>query len=93
MIKAGYRANLRLFPNTPLAVAADDRREEVALLDEMYPRGSRWKEIDDKLTEEAETLVNEYWDAIRAIAAAVLAQACHSPLQRELSILELATPY
>jgi hypothetical protein len=75
MIKAGYRANLKLFPGTPATVAADDRSEEIDLLNEMFtPHGQQWKETDDRLTAKAETLVYRNWDAIRALAKAVLAK-------------------
>lgn len=75
MIKAGYRANLKLAPDAPATVASDDRREEIALLDEMhFRRGEKWLEADARLTAQAQTLVDECWDAIRALAQALLAK-------------------
>lgn len=75
MIKAGYRANLKLDPRSPATVASDDRREEIELLNEMYPSGGRkWVEADVRLTAEAQRLVDEDWDAIRALAQALLAK-------------------
>lgn len=74
-IKAGFRANLRLFPGTPRQVASDDRREEIALLDEMYARDtSQWLEADTRLTVEAQNLVERHWGAITTLAGAVLAK-------------------
>jgi len=75
MIKAGYRANLKLFPGTPATVASDDRREEVALLNEMYPPGGQeWVSADTRQKEDAQSLVDKHWEAIRALAQAVLAK-------------------
>jgi hypothetical protein len=75
MIKVGYSANLKLFPGTPATVAADDRKEEVALLDEMYaPGGQQWVDADNRLTAESESLVDKHLDTIRALAQAVLAK-------------------
>jgi hypothetical protein len=75
MIKAGYRANLKLFSGTPPTVASDDRREEVALLNEMYPPGGQeWISADTRLKEDAQSLVDKHWEAIRALALAVLAK-------------------
>jgi hypothetical protein len=75
MIKAGYRANLKLDPRSPATVASDDRREEIGLLNEMYPSGGRkWVEADVRLTAEAQRLVDDDWDAIRALAQALLAK-------------------
>lgn len=75
MIKAGYRANLKLDPGSPATVASDDRREEIELLNEMYPTGSqKWVETDVRLTAEAQRRVDEDWDVIRALAQALLAK-------------------
>lgn len=73
MIKAGYIANLKLFANSPAELAADDRREECSLLDEMYPRGGKdWAETDERLRKEAWRLVDERWNAIEALAYSLL---------------------
>jgi len=75
MIKAGYRANLKLFPATPAAVASDDRKEEIALLNEIYPQGGQELVNEDvRLTAEAQILVDKHWNAIHALAQAVLAK-------------------
>lgn len=75
MIKAGYIANLKLDPGCPATVASDDRKEEIGLLDEVYPSGGRqWVEADVRLTAETQHLVDKDWDAIRALAQALLAK-------------------
>jgi hypothetical protein len=75
MIKAGYRANLKLFSGTLAAVASDDRKEEIALLNEMHsPGDQQWVDADARLTTEAQSLVDKHWEAIRALAQAVLAK-------------------
>jgi hypothetical protein len=92
MIKAGYIANLKLFPNTPAAVASDDRKEEIALLNEMYaPSGQQWMNADSRLTGEAQSLVDKHWDAIRALAQAVVAKPV-APRSRE-SFQKWSSPY
>jgi hypothetical protein len=76
MIKAGYQAVLKLFPGAPAAIAADDREEEVALLDEMYIHlGPDWKQADARLSAEASNLVDKNWDAIRALAKALISKS------------------
>lgn len=91
-IKAGYRANLRLFLGTPATVASDDRREEIALLNEMYEGGGQqWVDADDRLTAEAQSLVDQHWDAIRAVAQAILTK----PVKRRSreSFQKWSSPY
>jgi hypothetical protein len=92
MIKAGYRANLKLFPATPDIVASDDRREEVLLLNEMYlPGGQEWVRADTSLTDEASRLVDKFWHAIRALAQVVLAKPV-VPRSQE-SLRRWSSPY
>jgi hypothetical protein len=74
-IKAGYIANLKLDPGCPPAVAADDRREEIDLLNEMYSRDEKaWSDADNRLRTESQKLVDQYWNAIEAVARALLAK-------------------
>jgi hypothetical protein len=75
MIKAGYRASLKLVPGCHVKVAADDRNEEVKLLSEMHsPGGQAWIDADNKLTADAQRLVDQHWDVIQTLAQAVLAK-------------------
>jgi hypothetical protein len=75
MIKAGYCANVKLFPGCPVAVAADDRQKEMKLLNEMYPQGGQaWIDADNRLGVESRRLVDLHWDAVQALAQAVLAK-------------------
>jgi hypothetical protein len=75
MIKASYIATLRVAPDSPAALAADDRGEEIKLLNEMYPRDRKaWAEADEILAEESRRLVDRHWDAIHALAEALLAK-------------------
>jgi hypothetical protein len=75
MIKAGFMANLRVFPGSPAELAADDRDEEIRLLNEMHPQdGQAWAEADKRLSEESRTLVDQHWNAIQALAGALLAR-------------------
>lgn len=91
-IKSGYMANLKLFPRTPATVAADDRKEEIALFNEMYAPGSQqWADADARLTAEAKSLVDGHWDAIRALVQAVLAKPV-VPRSRE-SFQKWSSPY
>jgi len=49
----------------------------------MYPQGGReWVNEDVRLTAEAQILVDEHWDAIRALAQAILAKPV-GPRSRE----------
>jgi hypothetical protein len=74
-IKAGYLANLRLDPSCPPEVAADDRQEEISLLNEMHSRNEKvWSDTDDRLRTESQNLVDQHWNAIVAVAAALLAK-------------------
>jgi hypothetical protein len=75
MIKAGYAANLKLFSNSPTALAADDRLEECKLLGEMHPPDGRaWTDVDQRLSRESRCLVDERWEAIQALAQSLLAK-------------------
>jgi len=92
MIKAGYRANLKLFSGTPAMVASDDRTEEVALFNEMYtPGGLEWVGVDTKLTYDAQSLVDKHWEAIRTLAQAILSKPV-APRSQE-SFQKWSSPY
>lgn len=74
-IKAGYLANLRLDPSCPPEIAADDRQEEISLLNAMHSRIEKaWSDTDDRLRTESQNLVDQHWNAIVAVAAALLAK-------------------
>jgi hypothetical protein len=74
-IKAGYLANLRLDPSCPPDVAADDRQKEISLLNEMHSRNEKaWSDTDDRLRTESQNLVDQHWNAIVAVAGALLAK-------------------
>jgi hypothetical protein len=74
-IKAGYIANLKLDHGCPPTIAADDRQEEIALLNEMYSRDEKaWSDADGRLSSESKKLVYQHWNAIEAVARALLAK-------------------
>lgn len=75
MIKAGYLANLKVFPAAPSELAADDRDAEIKLLNEMYsPDSKEWTEADKRLRAESQTIVDRHWEAIQALAQALMAR-------------------
>jgi hypothetical protein len=74
-IKVGYLANCKLFPGYPDSVAQDDRSEVIALLNEMHPPGeAEWSAADSTLSKEAQRLLDTHWDAVEAIASALLSK-------------------
>lgn len=73
MIKAGYKANLKLDPLAPPHFAENDRLEEEALLNEMYPHdGQALSRADEKLSAASHLLVARHWNAIESLAGALL---------------------
>jgi len=91
VIKAGYLANLKVSSISPAALASNDRHEECRLLDEMYPRGGwAWAEADERLRAESARLVDEKWEAIKALARSLLTKPI--TLRPPESFLEWGSP-
>jgi hypothetical protein len=72
--EAGFIAQKQFDPECPHGGNWFDRDRNIKLLDEMYPNRSDWFAAQDKLYAEALRLVDLHWQAIEAVAKAVLAQ-------------------
>ena len=73
-IEAGFTAQRRFYPDCPTGGNFTDRDQCIKLLDEMYSNRDDWLGAQERLIAEARRLVDRHWDAIEALAKAVLAQ-------------------
>jgi hypothetical protein len=71
---AGYIAQEKFYPKCPSSGSFYDTDGNRKLLDEVYPDGPEWFAAQERLHAEARRLVDVHWQAIEALAKAILAR-------------------
>jgi hypothetical protein len=83
-IEAGFAAQRRFYPDCPTGGNFTDRDQCIKLLNEMHANSTDWFVAQKRLIAEARRLVDRHWEAIEALARAVLAQPLTSrPEEKE----------